>query len=98
MIKFIKKLINFIRNILFRKNLSNKFLFNLNIDINKINYFLELNNTLDRNNFFWDGDWDKKKISLSEYRNFSISFNSIFQIYEENKKYEECDEFKKRLN
>ena len=96
MIKFIKKLINFIRYILFRKNLSNKFLFNLNIDINKINYFLELKNTLDRNNFFWDGDWDRKKISLSEYRNFSISFNSIFQIYEENKKYEECDEFKKK--
>jgi hypothetical protein len=97
MTKYINRLFNFIKYYFFKKKISyDKFIFNLKIDTNEIKYFLEFKNTLDRNNFIWDGDWDKKKIALSEYRNFSASFNSIFQIYEENQKYENCEEYKKK--
>ena len=96
MIKYINRSFNFIKYYFFKKTSSDKFIFNLKIDTNEIKYFLELKNTLDRSNLIWDGDWDKKKIALSEYRNFSASFNSIFQIYEENQKYENCEEYKKK--
>ena len=96
MIKYIKILITFFNNLFSKKIPSEKFFFNLEIDIDKIKYFLELKHTLDKNNFIWDGNWDKKKIKISEYRSFSVNFNSIFQIYQENKNYEECDEYKKK--
>ena len=96
MIKYIKKLINFFYYLFSQKISSEKFIFSLKIDINKIKYFLELKNTLDRSDFVWDGDWDKKKIDISSYRNFSVSYNSIFQIYNENIDYEKCDEYIKK--
>ena len=96
MIKYIKKLINFFYYLFSQKISSEKFIFSLKIDIDKIKYFLELKNTLDRGDFIWDGDWDKKKIDISSYRNFSVSYNSIFQIYNENIDYEKCDEFIKK--
>ena len=95
MIKYIKRLITFFNSLFTKKIIYDNFLFNLEVDIEKIKYFLELKNTLDRNNLIWDGDWDTKKIKLSEYRNYCVNYNSIFQIYRENKSYEECDEYKK---
>ena len=38
----------------------------------------------------------KKKINISEYRKYSASYNSIHQIYKENKNYIECEEYKKK--
>ena len=69
-------------------------MFNLNIDIKKIQYFLKMENTLDRDDFIWDGNWDKKKLKLSKYRKYNLNYNSMFQIYKEKKNYTKCDEFK----
>tara|TARA_B100000902_G_scaffold394248_1_gene450178 strand:+ start:2219 stop:2812 length:594 start_codon:yes stop_codon:yes gene_type:complete len=69
-------------------------MFNLKIDITKIRYFLKMKNTLDRQDFIWDGNWDKKKLKLSKYRKYNINYNSMFQIYKEKKDYIECDEFR----
>ena len=35
-----------------------------------------------------------KKIDILEYRKYSASYNSIFQIYKEGKNYRECEEYK----
>ena len=94
MIRFEQKLNNIINYFLFRKILSKKFMFNLNIDIKKIQYFLKMENTLDRDDFIWDGNWDKKKLKLSKYRKYNLNYNSMFQIYKEKKNYTKCDEFK----
>lgn len=94
MIKHIKKLKYFLNYFISKKVSSEIFVFNIEIDINKINNFLELKNTLDRKNFIWDGDWDYKKINISKYRNYSASYNSIFQIYLENKNFKECEEYR----
>ena len=98
MIKHIKKLKYFLNYFISKKVSSEIFVFNIEIDINKINNFLELKNTLDRKNFIWDGDWDEKKINISKYRNYSASYNSIFQIYLENKNFKECEEYKKKTD
>ena len=94
MIKSIQKLNNIINYTFFKKVFSEKFIFNLEIDITKIKYFLQNENTLDRYNFIWDGDWDEKKLILSCYRKYNVNYNSMFQIYKEKKKYDECDEYK----
>ena len=98
MIKYIKKLKYYLNYFISKKVSSEIFVFNIEIDINKINNFLELKNTLDRKNFIWDGDWDEKKINISKYRNYSASYNSIFQIYLENKNFKECEEYKKKTD
>lgn len=98
MIKFKQKLNDIVSYFRFRKIPSNKSMFNLKIDITKIRYFLKKGNTLDRNNFIWEGNWDKKKLKLSKYRKDNINYNSMFQIYKENKNYNECDEFKFKSN
>ena len=92
MIKHIKKLKYFLNYFISKKVSTEIFVFNIEIDINKIDNFLELKNTLDIKNFIWDGDWDYKKINISKYRNYSASYNSIFQIYLENKNFKECEE------
>jgi hypothetical protein len=72
---------------------SKDFFFSIKIDTDKIKYFLELKNTLNRHNFLWDGDWDKKKIEITKYRKFNINYNSVFQIYKESMNYKKSDEF-----
>jgi len=94
MIRFERKLNDIFNYFLFRKTLSKKFMFNLKIDITKIRYFLKMKNTLDRQDFIWDGNWDKKKLKLSKYIKYNINYNSMFQIYKEKKDYTECDEFR----
>lgn len=94
MIKFKQKLNEIVSSLGFKEIQSNKFMFNLKIDIEKIRYFLKTKNTLNRYNFIWDGNWDKKKLKLSKYRKNNINYNSMFQIYKENMDYSKCDEFK----
>ena len=98
MIILIKKLFSKINYFLFNKISSKNFKINLEIDINKIQYFLKLKDTLDKSNLIWNGDWDIKKLHISLYRNYSINYNSLFQIYEENKNYKDCDEYKFKEN
>lgn len=94
MINYIKNLPNRLSYFFFNKISSKNRIFNLKIDTNRVEYFLELKNALNKNNFLWDGDWDNKKIDITEYRNYSDSFNSIYQIYKENRNFTECDEYK----
>ena len=72
---------------------SKYFFFSIKIDIDEIKYFLELKNTLNRKNFLWKGDWDKKKIEITKYREFNINYNSVFQIYKEGVYYKKSDEY-----
>ena len=62
MIKYIKYLQKKTNYFLFKKLSSQEYIFSINLDINKIRYFLELKNIKDRRNFLWFGDWDNKKI------------------------------------
>ena len=94
MISYIKSIPKKLQYFFFNKISSQNHIFNLEINKNEIKYFLELKNTIDKKNFIWDGDWDKKKISISEYREYSASYNSIHEIYKENKDYSECEEYK----
>ena len=94
MISYLKSLPKKFYYLFFNKISSKAHIFNLKIDKNEIKYFLELKNIIDKKNFIWDGDWDKKKISISEYRKYSASYNSIHEIYKENKDYRECEEYK----
>ena len=94
MISYIKSLREKLNYFFFNKISSKNHIFNLKINTNEIEYFLELNNAMDKGNFLWDGDWDNKKINISEYRNYSDSYNSIYQIYKENKDFKECNEYK----
>ena len=94
MISYIKSIPKKLDYFFFNKISSQDHIFNLEINKNEIKYFLELKNTIDKKNFIWDGDWDKKKISISEYRKYSASYNSIHEIYKENKDYSECEEYK----
>ena len=94
MISYIKSLPDQLNYFFLNKVSSKKHIFNLKIDTNKIKYFLELKNAYNKSNFLWDGDWDNKKKDISDYRNYSDSYNSIFQIYEENKDFKECNEYK----
>ena len=93
MIKNIEKLKKKINYLLFKKVNSKKIFFNIPIKTNKINNFLELRNILDRTNFLWDGNWDDKKLNLINYRKYSPSYNSIFQIYHEQISYKQCEEY-----
>jgi len=72
---------------------SKYFFFSIKIDIDEIKYFLELKNTLNRHNFLWGGNWDKKKIEITKYRKFNINYNSVFQIYKEGVHYKRSDEY-----
>jgi hypothetical protein len=92
--KYKGKLLRKLNYFFFNQVSANDFTFSLKIDINKINFFLKLKDTLDKKNFIWSGDWDKKKIDISQYRLHSPNYNSIFQVYKENKEYTDCDEFK----
>jgi hypothetical protein len=94
MISYLKSLPKKFDYLFFNKISSKAHIFNLKIDKNEIKYFLELKNIIDKKNFIWGGDWDKKKISISEYRKYSASYNSIHEIYKENKDYRECEEYK----
>ena len=94
MINYIKILHDQLNYFFFNKISSKNRIFNLKIDTNKIKYFLELKNANNKNNFLWNGDWDNKKIDISDYRNYSDSYNSIYQIYKENKNFKDCDEYK----
>ena len=93
MIKYIDRLKKKINFILFKKVNSQKIFFNIPIKTNKINNFLELKNILDRSNFLWEGNWDDKKLNLENYRKYSPSYNSIFQIYHEQINYKQCEEY-----
>ncbi len=98
MIKYIKNLRRKINYFFFKKISSTQCIFNINIDIDKINYFLELKNIKDKKNFLWFGDWDNKKISLTNYRKYSASYNSVHQIYQDQISYKESEEYIKKLN
>jgi len=80
----------------FNENAYNYF-FNLKVNINKINFFLELKNFKDKNSFIWDGDWDKQKIKITKYRKYNINYNSMFQIYKEKINFKKSDEYKFKL-
>ncbi len=96
-IEFLKQ--NFFRwiNFFSIRMLSKHFFFSIKINKDQIKYFLELKNTLSRENFLWNGDWDKKVIKISKYRNFNVNYNSVFQIYKDKISYKKSDEFLKKL-
>jgi len=94
MINYIKSFSETLNYFFFNKISSENLIFSLKIDTNSIKYFLELKNTIDQNNFMWNGDWDIKKINISQYRHYSPSYNSMYQIYKEDKNYSECEEYK----
>ena len=94
MIGFIKKIPKIFNYFFLNKISSENIIFNSKIDISRIEYFLELKNAIDKRNFLWSGNWDNKKIDILEYRKYSASYNSIFQIYKEGKNYRECEEYK----
>ena len=96
-VMFLKQ--NFLRwiNFLSIRMLSKHFFLSIKINKDQIKYFLELKNTLSRENFLWNGDWDKKVIKISKYRNFSVNYNSVFQIYKDNISYKKSDEFLNKL-
>jgi hypothetical protein len=94
MIEYFKNLQKKIDYYLFKKISSKTYIFNMNIELNKINYFLELKNIKDRKNFLWFGNWDNQKISLTHYRKYSASYNSIYQIYKESINYSQSEEYK----
>ena len=96
MIKYIEKFKRIINYVFFKKVTSKKIFFNVHIKINKIDNFLELKNILDRNNFLWEGNWDDKKLKLEDYRKYSPSYNSIFQIYHEKNNYKQSEEYKNK--
>ena len=96
MIKYIEKFKRIINYALFKKVNSKKIFFNVHIKINKIDNFLELKNILDRNNFLWEGNWDDTKLNLEDYRKYSPSYNSIFQIYHEKNDYKQSEEYKNK--
>lgn len=89
MIEYIKK----IKSLFLKKIKSKKIFFNIQINTNKINNFLELKNIPDRSNFLWKGNWDNKKKLLENYRKYSPSYNSVFQIYRENINFRQCEEY-----
>ena len=93
MIKYFAIVLKKMSNFLSIRMLSKDFFFSIKIDLDEIQYFLELKNTLNRHNFLWDGDWDKKKIEIAKYRKFNINYNSVFQIYKESINYKKSDEF-----
>ena len=96
-IKFLNKIFFWWINFFSIKMLSKHFFFSMKINKDQIKYFLELKNTLSRKNFLWNGDWDKKMIKISKYRNYSVNYNSVFQIYKDNISYKKSDEFLKKL-
>ena len=97
MIKYIDKLKKKINYILFKKINSKKIFFNIPLKTNRINNFLELKNILDRSNFLWSGNWADKKLNLANYRKYSPSYNSIFQIYHEQNSYKQCEEYNNKV-
>jgi hypothetical protein len=86
--KFFKKNKNFFFNIL-----SEKMYFNYSINTSDIKFLLKKKDFKNTKNFFLRGDWDQKKVSLQKYRGLSKNYNSVFQIYEENKNYYDTDEY-----
>tara|TARA_B100001057_G_scaffold323142_1_gene323373 strand:+ start:1437 stop:2108 length:672 start_codon:yes stop_codon:yes gene_type:complete len=94
MIEYVKKLPEVFNYFFLNKISPEKVIFNSKINIDKIQHFLELKNIIDKKNFIWNGNWDTKKINISEYRNYSASFNSVYQIYQENKNFRESEEYK----
>tara|TARA_B100000902_G_scaffold371245_1_gene397102 strand:- start:213 stop:890 length:678 start_codon:yes stop_codon:yes gene_type:complete len=98
MIKYIKNLQKKIGYFFFKKIPSKTSIFNINININKINFFLELKYVKDRKNFLWFGDWDDKKVILEDYRKYSASYNSVYQIYNEQINYKKSEEYINKVN
>lgn len=94
MIWNIKKIPKIFNYFFLNKISPDNIILNSKIDITRIKYFLELKNVVHKKNFLWNGDWDKKKIDILEYRKYSASYNSVFQIYKEGKDYRECEEYK----
>ena len=93
MLNYFKTALKKISNFFLVSSQSKYFFFSIKIDLDKVKYFLELKNTLNRHNFLWDGDWDKKKIEITKYRKFNINYNSVFQIYKEGVYYKRSDEY-----
>ena len=93
MLNYFKIALKKISNFFLVSSQSKYFFFSIKIDLDKVKYFLELKNTLNRHNFLWDGDWDKKKIEITKYRKFNINYNSVFQIYKEGVCYKRSDEY-----
>ncbi len=69
----------------------------MKIDLDKINFFLEKKYFKNQEFFLWSGDWDKRKRNITDYKNFNINYNSVFQIFEQKKSYKESDEYKEKL-
>lgn len=92
---FLNKINNLLKKLFYYRKKNNHF-FSIKIDTKKIKYFLELKYALQRENFIWIGDWDKKKRDISKYRKFNINYNSIFQIYKNKIFYKKTDEYKQK--
>jgi len=93
MLNYFTIILKKISNFFSIRMLSKHFFFSIKIDTNEIKYFLELKNTLNRQNFLWKGDWDEKKIEIEKYRKFNINYKSVFQIYKEGINYKKSDEY-----
>ena len=77
---------------------SKKYLFNIKVDLSKINFFIEKKNIVNRKNFLWYGNWDNHKISIDEYSEKNINYSSVFEIFKFNINYKESKEYKKKLS
>ena len=93
MLNYFAIILKKISNFFSIRMLSKHFFFSIKIDTNEIKYFLELKNTLNRQNFLWKGDWDEKKIEIKKYRKFNINYKSVFQIYKEGVYYKRSEEY-----
>lgn len=86
---FLKKDKNF-----FLKIPAEKLFFTSKIKVSEIKFFLKKKDIKNKKFFFWDGNWDKKKLKIEDYNKANINYNSVFQIFKRKKKYYQSDEYK----
>lgn len=47
--------------------------------------------------FIWEGDWDREVLDLNEhFEEYSTSYRSVFQIFDEGLHYQQSDEYKEK--
>jgi len=91
---------------LFSNNIEKKFLslpYNdicivKKIKLSNIKYFI-LNKYIKKKTYFiFCGNFRKKKKPINQYKNYSINYNSVFQIFKKKINYKKCGEYKNKLN
>ncbi len=91
---------------LFSNNIEKKFLslpYNdiciiKKIKLPNIKYFIQNKYIKNKTYFIWNGNWCKKKKLINQYKNYSINYNSVFQIFKKKINYKRCSEYKSKLN